>query len=223
MARDQRERSAGYRLVYENYLAKGLIEPNVYRMRVTEYHLLESTHVFVAARDGKVICTVSLIGDGELGLPMESIYADEVNAARHNGLHIGEVSCLAFRDVEFRKFLPTLIDLTRVLVQYSRAIGIQQLMVTAHPRHARFYERFMGFRQIGERRLYPEVQNAPAVACVLDYEQIDREHPPCYDNCFGVSVPDSSFESVPMTPSEADAYAHVIECSHDDACAASPL
>ena len=65
---------AAFHLVYEQYLRSGLMKPNSYRMRVTPYHLLPSTEVLVALDRGAVTCTMSLVRDGELGLPMESVY-----------------------------------------------------------------------------------------------------------------------------------------------------
>ena len=80
---------AAFRLVYETYLNRGLIEPNHFRLRVTPFHLLPTTHTFLAIQNQKVICSVSLIGDGELGLPMESIYHEEVNRSRGAGTVCG--------------------------------------------------------------------------------------------------------------------------------------
>src|SRR5438552_1361440 len=64
VASTRQEREAAFRLVYEAYTGVGLMEPNAYGMRVTPYHLLPTSEVFVAILDGKVICTLSLIGDG---------------------------------------------------------------------------------------------------------------------------------------------------------------
>jgi hypothetical protein len=41
-----------------------------------------TTNAFSASVRGKVICTVALVGDGEMVLPMESSSFEEVDAAR---------------------------------------------------------------------------------------------------------------------------------------------
>lgn len=189
IAATRAERIAAFRLVYENYVEKGLIPPNPDRLRVTPFHLLPTTQVFIAKQRGEVVCTVTLIGDGELGLPMECIYAEEVEAARRRGLYVGEVSCLAVRDVGFAEFLPVFVRLTRLMAQHARTYGMHQFLVATHPKHARFYQRFMGFEQIGPYREYPSVRNAPAVACCLDFARIDRDRPACYDKFFGTPIP----------------------------------
>ena len=48
IAGERAEREAAFRLVYNSYLHAGLGEANRNAMRVTPYHLLESTQVFIA-------------------------------------------------------------------------------------------------------------------------------------------------------------------------------
>lgn len=200
------DREAAFRLVYQNYLRKGLIEPNPYEMRVTPYHLLPTTNVFIAQEHGEVICTVTLIGDGDLGLPMESIYPEQVLDARERGFSVGEVSSLAVRgDVEFKAFLPIFVKITRLMAQHARTFGMDQFLIVTHPKHGRFYERFMGFQQIGSATEYPMVRNAPAAAYCLDFARIDRERPACYNEFFGTWLPASELHCDRMSPAELDA------------------
>ena len=88
VAATQDERMAAFQLVYESYLQTGLIEPNPYQMRVTPYHLLPTTEVFVATCQGETIFTGTLVADGELGLPMESIFGREVALRREQDLFL---------------------------------------------------------------------------------------------------------------------------------------
>lgn len=211
------DRSAAYWLVYRNYRRKGLIEPNRYQMRVTPYHLLPTTNTISAVQQHGVICTLTLIGDGELGLPMETVYWEEVENARRQGLSIGEVSCLASQEMPTREFLPMFIDTTRVLMQHARAYGLDQLLITTHPKHGRFYERFMGFRQIGPERPHPSVGGAPAAAYCLDFARIDRDPCPCYSRWFDTPIPFRELQSRPMSSAEVEFFAPATEC------AASPV
>lgn len=215
IAGNRQDRCDAYRLVYENYLEKGLIQENPYRMRVTPYHLLPSTSVFVARLNGSVICTVSLIGDGQLGLPMESIYSGEVQASRDKGLYVGEISCLAVRDIAFKCFLPVFLKLTRLMTQFARSIGMNQFLIAVHPKHARFYKRYMGFEQVGEYREYPSVCNAPAVAYCLDFARIDRDRPPCYDEYFSVPIPLDQLRPQELTCDEMTFFSRVMDQSRD--------
>ena len=169
IASTRREREAAFRLVYHSYLRAGLGDQNCYRMRVTPYHLLESTEVFVAKCNGEVIFTLSLIMDGELGMPMESVYAGEVDELRGRGLRLGEVSCLADRRADACGFFPVFVRTSRLMVQYARHRGLDALVAAVHPKHARFYRRYMDFRMFGQEKTYPTVRNNPAVALWLEF------------------------------------------------------
>lgn len=202
IAESREERTAAFRLIYEKYLRSGLIDPNRYRLRVTPFHLLRTTNVFIAVSADEILCTVTLIGDGELGFPMERVYPDQVADARRRGMFLGEVSCLACRNMRPRQFLPIFVQLTRLMAQHARAYGMDQFLIATHPRHARFYQRLMGFRQIGGKREYPSVRNAPAVAFGLDFSEIDRKRPACYERYFGTPIPIGELRPRPMDPAD---------------------
>lgn len=202
IAATRRERMAAFRLVYERYVSAELIQPNEHKIRVTPYHLLPTTKVFIAQERGRTTCTVTLIGDGLLGLPMESVYPDEVEERRRQQLYVGEVSCLAFEPMSLNRFLYVFMRLTRLMAQHARAHGMEQFLIAVHPQHARFYQRFMGFEQIGPLKLYPAVRDAPAVACCLDFAAIDHFRPKCWTAYFGTKLPDSDLLSRPMSEDE---------------------
>jgi hypothetical protein len=206
-----RERVDAFGLVYRRYREAELIEPNPYRLRVTPYHLLPTTNTFIAVENSRTICTVTLIGDGELGLPMESIYRDEILACRRRNLYVGEVSCLAFEPMDTGRFLMVFMQLTRLMAQHARSYGMDQFVIAVHPQHARFYQRFMGMEQVGPLKTYPSVQNAPAVACCLDFAAIDRTRPKCWDSYFGSRLPESAIRSRPMGDNEISYFQPVAE------------
>ncbi|MBX3441580.1 MAG: hypothetical protein KF774_04175 [Planctomyces sp.] len=211
IAGNKAERTEAFRLVYENYVRKGMIPENVYRLRVTEYHMLPTTTIFVARQGTEVIGTVSLIADGDLGLPMDRIQPELVDEARQAGRRPAEVSCLAFRKLEFHEFLPVFIEMTRLMAQFARRNGIGQFLIGCVPRHAQFYCHFLGFEQVGGVRPYATVANTLGVACCLDFDRVDRCRPDCYEQYFGVRAPESKFDSIPMSDRERAAFAHVVE------------
>lgn len=204
------QRLAAFRLVYERYSESGLIEPNDVQARVTPYHLQPMTNVFVALRKRRIICTVTLIGDGDLGLPMESEYPGLVNDRRQNGLFVGEVSCLAFEPMPTNQFLLVFTQLTRLMAQHARHYGMDQFLIAVHPQHARFYQRFMGFEQVGPLRTYSLVRGAPAVACCLDFAAIDRHRPKCYEAIFGTPIDAAELISQPMSDPEVEFFEPLI-------------
>ncbi len=211
IASTRREREAAFRLVYHSYLRAGLGDQNCYRMRVTPYHLLESTEVFVAKCNGEVIFTLSLIMHGELGMPMESVYAGEVDELRGRGLRLGEVSCLADRRADACGFFPVFVRTSRLMVQYARHRGLDALVAAVHPKHARFYRRYMDFRMFGQEKTYPTVRNNPAVALWLEFTRIDREPPRSYDSFFGQQIPFESLQPQPISRADCEYFRAMID------------
>ena len=193
------ERAAAFRLVYRRYLESGLCAPNPSEMRVTPYQLLPTTTIFVAVYQGEVIFTLSLVGDGELGVPMESIFPDEVRGLRAHGVTFGEVSCLADRRRELSRFLPLFVRVCRLTFQFARRHGSRRLLIAVHPKHGRFYERFFGFRPLGGTREYQSVLNKPAAAYSLDFSWFTKD---LYDQYFGEEIPPEELEPHPMAEGE---------------------
>jgi hypothetical protein len=205
------ERRDAFRLVYDQYLKTGLSEPNVHRVRVTPYHLLPTTHVFVAYNRGEIMATMSLVGDGELGLPLESVYGEEVGLRRAQGLRLSEVSCLADRRSDRRDFLTVFVGLSRVLAQFARRQGYDQLLVVCHPKHSAFYRRYLGFDMIGSVAECPHVQNKPAVPLCLDFDYVDHHPPACYRRFFGDSLPDEQLRPSRIGPIEINVLRHIVD------------
>lgn len=215
IAATREERAAAFRLVYESYLEAGLSEPNPQRMRVTPYHLLPTTETFIAVCDGLVISTVSLVIDGQLGLPMESVYPEEVAEQRRLGRYVGEVSCLADRRRELKRLFPVYIQLCRLMAQYARRRGLDGLMAAVHPRHARFYERFMAFQPVGELKTYQSVCDNPAIALSLDFARVEQEYPDIWQKFFGEPIPEEQLQPRPIPRAERDYFWPAVAGSFD--------
>jgi hypothetical protein len=186
-------------LVYQAYRRCGLIEPNPYRMRVTPYHLLETSEIFVGVVRGEVACTLTLVRDGELGLPMESIYGEEVAWRRAQGASLAEVSCLADRRHDLVRSLSVLVKVMGFMAQSATRRGVDELLIAVHPRHAEFYERFIGFEIIGGERAYETVCNKPAVALALDLNRLAVIHPRAYKRFFGLRFPEEALQYRPIS------------------------
>lgn len=189
LARSSEERLGAFQLVHNAYVQSGLGQPNPLGLRATPYQVLPTSQIFVGMIRGEVVSTVSLIGDGELGLPMESMFAGEVAELRSQGERLSEVCCLADRRQDGRRFLDTFGQLTRIMAQFARYEGIENLLITVHPRHARFYTKYLGFEPLSDRvASCPHVQDRPAVALRLEFARIDRDRPACWDEYFATWI-----------------------------------
>jgi hypothetical protein len=207
MATSREQRESAFRLIYEAYVRGGLGTTNDFGLRVTPYHLLSTTTIFTAAlidgpEAGEVFSTVSLIGDGELGLPLERVYPQEVAERRARGLRLAEVSCLADRRQDFRRFLPVFCALNRWMIQFAQAQAVDQVLVAVHPKHSRFYTRYFGFETIGGLANYPTVRNRPAVALCFDFARDHKSTCANYSLFFGEPIPREELQPVAMTEEE---------------------
>ncbi len=172
IARSRSELEEAFRLVYDSYLQSELTSPNATGMRLTPYHFLPTTEVMLVRSSGTSIATASLIVDGELGLPAESIYAREIDSLRNRGLRMAEVGCLADRRKSPARFIRMFRLLSTLIAQAAEFRGCNALIAATHPTHARFYTRQLGFRQIGELQACPYALGNPAVALLMDFEQL---------------------------------------------------
>ncbi|MBM4005484.1 MAG: long-chain N-acyl amino acid synthase [Planctomycetes bacterium] len=205
MAQTPGDRTGAFQLVYRSYMRAGLGSENPYGMRVTRFQLEPASQIFVGKICDEVVSTVTLVPDGPLGLPMDSMFREEVDALRNTGKRVSEVSCLADRRSSTSRFLDTFSQLTRLMAQYARYQRIDCLLVTVHPRHARFYKRYLGFLDISDRiESCPHAQDRPAAALKLDFEFVDRERPECWNDFFGEWLSREGLEPYTIGASERE-------------------
>lgn len=98
IASSYRELQQAFDLLEQSYINRGIAEAGHVRMKVL--NILPSTTTFIAVRKGEVIGTVSLIEDSELGLPMETVHAAEVDFVRKGHRRLAEVGALALAPSE---------------------------------------------------------------------------------------------------------------------------
>ena len=207
IAENQRERAAAYRLCHEAYVRAGLMLPNRSQMRILPHHLLATSVVFIGVQDDEVISTVSLIGDGQLGLPMECAYGGEVAELRSPSRWLGEISSLASDPRQPRCQLDLLCNLTRLMAQYAQRHGLEHLLAAVHPKHARFYQRFLGFERLGDPKPYPAARHRPSVALVLDLPGLEQQQHASYLAYFAEPIPDEALRYRPMSGEERRLFA----------------
>jgi len=215
IAQSRGELYGAFRLVYEAYLRSDLARPNRLGMRVNRFNLLPTTEVFVAVERNRVICTMSLVRDGRRGIPMEAIYDQEVGCCRSQGISIAEVSCLADQQQGSNHSFPTLSRLMSFTAQVAKKRGVDELLIAVHPRHGRFYERFLAFEPIGDETTYPMVQGNPAVALALDLNRLQVDHPRAYKRLFGVPFPAELLEYRTMADELRSELRLVVDASYD--------
>ncbi|WP_182871040.1 N-acyl amino acid synthase FeeM domain-containing protein [Rhodopirellula sp. JC639] len=206
------EREDAFRLIHDAYVKSGLMTPNKTRMRVTPFHLLPTTDLFIAYHNGNVIYTMTLISDDQMGIPLEAVYGSEVDQRRRaSGAYFAEVSCLASRTGYFNRnrMFNVFVQLAALMVQSARENGVQRLLVACNPRHARFYQSYLGFSQIGDQKVYGQVCNKPAVALEHDFEKLDQQSYPLRDRIYAAPLRHWELYHQPMLREEAFYFSEV--------------
>lgn len=165
-ARRRRELREAFQIVYDRYLRDGLASWNPLGMRILPHQLLDTSWVLLAKRAHDSLGTLSLIEDGAMGLPMEQLYPAEIWQLRRRQKRLAELACFALPDQAADS-----MGVLRALLQSACEIGfrrgIEELVICIHPKRARFYERRLGFEEIGPLRHCPWVCDQPAVAMKL--------------------------------------------------------
>ena len=200
VATDPAEFEEAYRLVAANYQASGYEPPGAKPIRFTPYHALPDTTTYVAKHEGRVLATFSLVPDNHLlGLPMESIYPEEIAALRQGGARLAEVTSFAATDMSLREFSCVFNALIRLMKQHHVRHGGDTWVITVNPKHRTFYTKVLGYVPLGPCRPHPKVQGAPAEAYVLDVEGMRARAPEKYQEMFGEPLPDAALP-VPRLP-----------------------
>lgn len=170
LARRTNAWKGAFRLVHDQYVARGYMSPLPSGLRVGPHHALPSTKVFVVRDEGRVVGTVTLIQDSPLGLPMDELYGAELAGLRAEGRRLTEVSALAIDDDYKASGVSILTKLIRLVILYASEIAQDDdICFTVNPRHVRFYRRLLPHAyQIGEIKAYHKVNGAPAALLRLD-------------------------------------------------------
>lgn len=110
----------------------------------------------VSFHQEKVVGTITVGYDSEEGLLADEIYKPEIDALRAQGKRVGELSKLAIdENIGSKQLLASLIH---VAYLYGVMHECSDAIIEIIPRHKTFYERMLGFKQIGEERMNNRVK-----------------------------------------------------------------
>lgn len=127
----------------------------------------------LAVNEQQAFGTLSVSIDSERGLQVDQLYRREIDEFRARGCRVGELSRLAIDTLASSKeVLATLYHLA--YLQLGPIHGVSDVFIEVNPRHARFYQHQLGFRQVADERLCPRV-GAPAVLLHLELAHARRQ------------------------------------------------
>jgi len=181
LAATHAELEQAFALVCKAYTKVGLHQADETGLRLTKYHLLPDTKVFIAVAQSekleagkirteeKVIGTLSVVHDGCLGLPAEEISKKQIISMRNQGSRMAEMIALA-NDQEGTDNR-VIIKLLRLAYEYCRTNGVTQIIASLTKHHIGFYRRFTGFRPLGELKEYTMANGIPVQVHELPVEE----------------------------------------------------
>ena len=147
---DQDDLVAAYRFVYRKYVRSGYIEPNPLGLRIREGFELGWCMTTFAAFDGdEIVGTMSLIEDGEFGIPLEVHYPLIVNDARRDG-DVCEISNMAATGG-----IRILRGLVSSVWQACLERFVRYIFIAVSPKHVEHFSRSFGFETIGPPHPFP--------------------------------------------------------------------
>lgn len=122
----------------------------------------DPNRVTLAARQyDELAATLTLNRDSSEGLLADALYATELARLRRPGRIVFEVSRLAV-DPDFSS-RDLLIALFQAAFKYAKDFfAASDAVIEVNPRHSRYYQRLLGFKQIGRQR-HCRHQDAPVV------------------------------------------------------------
>lgn len=121
----------------------------------------------------RVVGTVTIGYDSSDGLFADELYKAEVDSLRVPGRRVGELNKLAIDSTLGSKHV--LGGIIHIAFIYGLIYGCTDAVIEVVPRHRLFYERMLGFRQIGSERPNPKADNSPALLMHLPLEYMSEK------------------------------------------------
>jgi hypothetical protein len=183
VAETQKELEESYKLVHDCFVKAGYCEPQASNIKLEIQNALLSTTTFVGKLDDVVKATVTLFQDSSIGLPMDSIYSEELKEFRKSSCKIAQLGHFSSTmDFNFNNF-SSLLFIFKLAYNYTQSyFNIDKLLITINPKHYRFYNNILLFKKIGKIKSYPELNNNPAVALMLDINTAEQKFDKVYKN-----------------------------------------
>ncbi|MBL8414824.1 MAG: long-chain N-acyl amino acid synthase [Propionivibrio sp.] len=131
-------------------------------------------HITLQACKGKdTLGTLSLNVDSEDGLLADDLYCREIDALRRRADTVCELTGFAVSSrLGSNELLATLFHLMHIMARHLHRVT--DAVVEVNPRHAPYYQRLLGFNQIGDRKTCSRV-NAPAVLLHIETDFIEEQ------------------------------------------------
>lgn len=220
IANGREQLAAAFQLVYDRYLAEGYVEARPGRLLYYEVLGSPSSRTIVALeRRGKVLGTLSIVGDNPLGLQAEATYPSEIASLRASGRRPAEITCLAIRKQDRLATLSVFFELTRLMIHYAYWRRYSDLLLAIHPKHFRFYDRYFRPYPVGPPRPHALACGHPAICHRIDLEHLRHNvSAELWEQYFAEPVPEDEFQRPPIRPADHEYFCYRSRLSPHSGC-----
>lgn len=170
------EREEVFKLGYQVYREKGYIDQNPNEWLIRGYDANEETVILIVQdKNKKIIGSVTLVFEENCKLPSEKMYRDEIKNIKNEGHRLAEISRLIIHP-DYRNSKEVLLLLFNYLAIYTyRVKKYSCLIVQVNPRHISYYKLLLKFKEVGNQKISPIVNNAPAILLSLTTDTYKHE------------------------------------------------
>jgi hypothetical protein len=163
-------------LVHDEYVRSGYIrEAKPSNIFFNMHNLLPHASILLMKCQNTVVCTLSNVLDSvPFGLPMDSVYKQELDQLRNQGRLLCEFCALATAaDFRWRNIFAYIF---REMLWHAISHNVNDLCIMVNPKHEAFYRTILLFEDLGPERNYPRL-GVPAVALRADLDTwLERIH-----------------------------------------------
>ncbi len=150
LANTKDELSQAFRILHDQYVFEGYMDPHPSGMRVTKYHALPTTAIIVAKIKDEVVGTISLIRETPLGVPVGSVY--DLSRSKEQHARIGEISSLAIKPEHRGRSGELFFWLIKYTLSYCKDYQkLDAILIGVHPKWHDFYVALIGFMSLKEK------------------------------------------------------------------------
>lgn len=166
---------SSFRLLQQRYVAAGL-SAGKQPIRVENFHFWRQSQVCVAIKSGRIVGCLTLVRPGPFGLPSEHSHP-EVLGAVPAGAAVGEVTSFAISNDCGLHSLDIFLGLTQLVQRFGLFNEVEYFFAVVHPRHAKFYQRAIGFKVISDEVPCERVEGSPGVALMVKLDESELCRP----------------------------------------------
>ena len=149
-------------LVYKQYLASSLIQPNEVSIFTFPQYIGNSTAVILGQKMGKTLSTISAVLDSDRGIPLDRYFGSALNPLRRQGKKLIEIGLLADVRKEQNNY-SNLVELMSAVARFGVYSNHHDYVIGVHPRRAHFFSKVFGFKPLSSTASYSTLNSAPVV------------------------------------------------------------